>query len=245
MRDQYAGDVSDVVKFGLLRALAGDDRKLGIAWYYVPGHDGRRDGRHREWRGDPSWKQLDAELYKGLDNLPEPPSIAALERADIWPKGTLFHGLGQGEEMPPWRQRTQWADAMRAKLESTNLVFLDPDNGVGKRSKKHATMAEIQSLLQPRRAVVFISFPGFSVCHQVLARRRRDEIFAGTKARHVVTLRTNVSVPRAPGLRQVVQRPRWFTVIDPDALLVSRIEAFAEALRRGPRVRAWIDEQTR
>jgi hypothetical protein len=32
MRDQYAGDVSDVIKFAFLRALTGVDRTLGIAW---------------------------------------------------------------------------------------------------------------------------------------------------------------------------------------------------------------------
>ncbi len=42
MRDQYAGDISDVLKFAFLRALSGVDRALGIAWYYVPGHDGGR-----------------------------------------------------------------------------------------------------------------------------------------------------------------------------------------------------------
>jgi hypothetical protein len=41
MRDQYVGDISDMLKFGLLRALAANDRKLDIAWYYAPGHDGR------------------------------------------------------------------------------------------------------------------------------------------------------------------------------------------------------------
>jgi hypothetical protein len=39
MRDQYAGDVSDVLKFAFLRALAGADRALGIARYYAPGDD--------------------------------------------------------------------------------------------------------------------------------------------------------------------------------------------------------------
>jgi hypothetical protein len=42
MRDQYAGDISDVLKFAFLRALAGKDRTLGIAWYYAPGDDGRK-----------------------------------------------------------------------------------------------------------------------------------------------------------------------------------------------------------
>ena len=33
MRDQYAGDISDVLKFAFLRTLAGQDKTLGVAWY--------------------------------------------------------------------------------------------------------------------------------------------------------------------------------------------------------------------
>jgi hypothetical protein len=61
MKDQYAGDISDVLKFAFLRALAGSDRMLGVAWYYVPGDDGRTDGRHLEWRNEPAWQRIDPE----------------------------------------------------------------------------------------------------------------------------------------------------------------------------------------
>jgi hypothetical protein len=57
MRDQYVGDISDFLKFAFLRVLADTDRKLGIAWYYTPGNDGRADGRHLEWRDEPHWQQ--------------------------------------------------------------------------------------------------------------------------------------------------------------------------------------------
>src|SRR5258708_37056176 len=103
MRDQYAGDVSDVLKFAFLRALARADRTLGIAWYYAPGDDGRADGRHLEWRNEPAWQRLDAQLHAGLSMLPER-SIAALERTAIWPKGVLFHR----EPLPSRPQRNAW-----------------------------------------------------------------------------------------------------------------------------------------
>jgi hypothetical protein len=38
-----------------------------------------------------------------------------------------------------------------------------------------------------------------------------------------------------------VQRPRWFTVVDPDAELTARAHAFAAALASVPRVRARVD----
>jgi hypothetical protein len=59
-------------------------------------------------------------------------------------------------------------------------------------------------------------------------------------AKAVITLRTNVSVPRAPASRYVVQRQRWFTVVDPDAELIRRAEAFAMVLASIPRVSAQL-----
>jgi hypothetical protein len=63
MRDQYVGDVSDVLKIAFLRALAGADRTLGIAWYYAPGDDGRADGRHLEWRDEAAWQRRNRAVF--------------------------------------------------------------------------------------------------------------------------------------------------------------------------------------
>ena len=97
MRDQYAGDVSDVLKIALPRALAGTDRAADIAWCYAPSDDERADGRHLENWDKPAWQQLDAQLHGGLSRLPER-SIAALESTPIWPKGSPLW---------VWRRRCQ------------------------------------------------------------------------------------------------------------------------------------------
>ncbi len=166
MRDQYAGDVSDVLKFAFLRALAGADRALGVAWYYAPGDDGRADGRHLEWHDEPAWRLLDAQLHAGLSTLPER-SIAALERAMIWPSGAPFHR----DPMPPRVERGAWGARKRTALDGADIVFLDPDNGVGAESEKHATFSEIRLLRKPARAIVFITFPGRNMPHDALLRR--------------------------------------------------------------------------
>ena len=59
MRDQYSGDISDLLKFAFLYRLAEQDRRLGVGWYYNTSDDGRRDGRHVEYRGEPKWACLD------------------------------------------------------------------------------------------------------------------------------------------------------------------------------------------
>jgi hypothetical protein len=236
MRDQYAGDVSDVLKFAFLRALAGADRTLGIAWYYGPGDDGRPDGRHLEWRDEAAWRLLDEELHAGLARLPER-SIAALEQAVIWPKGALFHH----EPMPPRAERSAWGARKRSALDGADIVFLDPDNGVGRETEKHATFSEIRLLRRPERAIVFITFPGRSMTHDALLRQLHERLMVEADAGNLITLRTNVSVPRTAGSRSYVQRQRWFTVVDPDAELTARAQTFATALASVPRVRARLD----
>lgn len=239
MRDQYAGDVSDVLKFAFLRALAGTDRTLGIAWYYAPGDDGRPDGRHLEWRDETAWRLLDEALHSGLATLPER-SIAALERASIWPNGAVFHR----EPMPSRAGRSAWGTRKRSALDGADIVFLDPDNGIGGETEKHATFSEIRLLRKPGRAIVFITFPGRSMKHDALLQQLHERLAVETDAENIVTLRTNVSVPRAIGSSSYVQRQRWFTVVDPDAELTARAQAFAAALASVPRVRARLDSPT-
>lgn len=239
MRDQYAGDVSDVLKFAFLRALAGADRTLGIAWYYAPGDDGRADGRHLEWHDEPAWRKLDAELHAGLVALPER-SIAALERASIWPRGALFHR----EPVPPRVERGACGARKRAALDGADIVFLDPDNGLGGDTEKHATFSEIRLLRKPGRAIVFITFPGRNMPHDTLLRQLHERLTVETDTESVVALRTNVSVARAQGERSYVQRQRWFTVVDLDADLTARARAFTTALADVPRAAARLDDAT-
>jgi hypothetical protein len=236
VRDQYAGDVSDILKFAFLRALAGADRTLGVAWYYAPEVDGLVDGRHLEWRDEPAWRQLDAQLHAGLSTLSER-SIAALERATIWPNATVFHR----EPVPSRLLRSAWRMQMCAALDSANLVFLDPDNGLGSESEKHATYSEVNFLRRPGRTIVFITFPGRSMRHDALTQRLHERLSVETGAKGVLTLRTNVSVPYARRPRSYVQRQRWFTVVDPDAKLIVRARAFASTIASIPRVRALLD----
>ena len=212
------------------------DRTLGVAWYYAPGDDGRADGRHLEWRDEPAWRLLDAQLHAGLSALPER-SIAALERAMIWPTGALFHR----DPMSPRVERGAWGARKRTALDRADIVFLDPDNGIGAESEKHATFSEIRLLRKPGRAIVFITFPGRTMPHDALLRRLHDRLAVEADAENVITLRTNVSVPRAVGASPYVQRQRWFTVVDPNSELIARSQCFAKAIASIPRVQGRLD----
>lgn len=240
MKDQYAGDISDLLKFAFLRALSGADRTLGIAWYYTSGDDGRPDGHHIEWREDEVWRTLDPEVYDGLSRLTDR-TVIALERLTMWPTRCHFHS----EPVPPRPLRQAWATRMREALDSADLVFLDPDNGLGSATPKHATFEEVNSLRRPGRALVFITFPGRSQPHDVLVNSLHLRLHQETNTKSVVTVRTNISVPSARRSGSYVQRQRWFTIIDPDASLAARADTFARSLRCLPRTRAKVDRWAR
>lgn len=235
MRDQYAGDISDFVKFAFLRALIADDMNLGVAWYYVPNHDGGPDGLHLEWREDLAYKELDPVLHEGLSRLPER-SVVALERAPIWPNGTVFHR----HPVPTKDGRAAWSETKRKALDGADVVFLDPDNGLGDSSVKHATYSDVRRLRKPGRSIVFITFPGRSSHHE-LVQQLHQRLVSEADADRLLTLRTNVSVPRAPDSPYVVQRQRWFTIVDPSDTVVARSRVFAERLAALPRARAVLD----
>jgi hypothetical protein len=153
MRDQYVGDISDLLKFSLLRALVGRDRRLGIGWYYAVGDDNALDGRHLEWRDQSHWEALDPTLYKCLRTVAR--NVAALEKAEFWPTGVSFHR----KPMPTAEHRAKWAFEKRLQLSNAEVVFLDPDNGLGAASEKHATISELVALRSSGRSIGFITFP--------------------------------------------------------------------------------------
>jgi hypothetical protein len=226
MRDQYAGDVSDLLKFALLRALAADDKSIGVGWYYNPTHDGLQDGRHREFCDEPQWASLDLAVWKALRELPER-TVAALEELPIWPAKTRFHRT----PVAPTADRLAWANDMKEALLQADVIFLDPDNGVGGASERHTTVAEVASMRRPGRTVVLIKFPGRENHGQQL-----DEYHSllrrGTGSSSVITVRTCVSVGvlSKNGKRQGVPRIRWFTLLDADDALIERARRFADKL---------------
>ena len=56
--------------------------------------------------------------------------------------------------------RSAWGARKRSALDGADIVFLDPDNGIGGETQKHATFSEIRLLRKPGRAIVFITFLG-------------------------------------------------------------------------------------
>ena len=154
MKGQYVGDINDYRKYGLLRALLGSgDLSLLVAWLLTP-NDGRTDGARRAYLRQPaSWQHFDPPLFDLLSSAlanDTTPSVAMIERSSMLPRTRFF-----SEIVPDHREaRALWADRLLGAARSSDLVFLDPDNGfeiaskpVGRKdSSKYATWSEVQRL---------------------------------------------------------------------------------------------------
>jgi len=225
MRDQYVGDISDYLKFAFLRAVTPYYTQLGMAWYYLPEHDGRPDGNHTEYLAEPAWLQLDPPLYHSLKTLPER-SVASLESADFWPTRPHFH---RTPVATPTRHK--WVETMAADLDTADFIFLDPDNGVGRHHQKHARITDLVALQRSQRAMAIIKFPGRNATHaEQIASLHQNLIAEGL--RRPITVSTCVCVAGRSG--HLVPRQRFFTLVDGNDHARQQVRAFADRLNSLP-----------
>ena len=138
MQDRYAGDIGDFAKYGLLRALCGDDLRLGVLWYLVPDEPGDGNGGVTGYLDSPTapLRACDPDLFDELrDLVATKRSVAEVQRRRILPEGTAFFDevLGfEPRESPIDRslKRDRWLQRGLDTVREADVVFVDPDNGL-------------------------------------------------------------------------------------------------------------------
>ena len=159
MQDRYAGDVGDFLKLSLLKTLAGDDLRLGINWYLNNGGP-EGDGRHTTYlkpgnRIGQSLRLVDEELYLSLQSFAEKDadrSVRLLEQQSTLRSSSIFFADSIDD-------RKKWHQTALTRLEATELVFLDPDNGLTMSDavpnpRKHVLPSELRDYVTCGKTVV-------------------------------------------------------------------------------------------
>ena len=173
MQDRYAGDIGDYGKFGMLRALAAEGLSIGVNWYLVktpPQEQAVNDGGKlipsTLAKCDPAL----ADTLRAISLSPER-SVAALEAADLVPGARYY------DAVVPVADRATWHARALSTLEGTDLVFLDPDNGllvksVGRgsaKAPKYALYEEVAGYVTRGQCVVVYNHRS----------RKRPEVYFG------------------------------------------------------------------
>lgn len=164
MQDRYSGDVGDFMKFGLLRHLTGDDLRLGINWYQVPDESHNADGKHISYLSPNNaigrkLKSCDPPLHAALAEMvaADDRSIAQLEALGVLPTASLTYSRPLSQTMTTG-ERQQWHDDALVALQGSDVVFLDPDNGLrlerGSKLEKFALASEVSDFFRRDHSVI-------------------------------------------------------------------------------------------
>lgn len=137
MKNQYFGDINDYRKYGLLRAILDSTQlQILVAWMLTP-DDGSSDGKHTTYLEVPEqWRHYDVELFDGLKALVNdeyPRDVDLIEKTDLLPNATYHSYIVQDLD----HDREEWFRSLQRSVANSEIVFLDPDNGLEVKSKPY------------------------------------------------------------------------------------------------------------
>ena len=160
MQDNYVGDIGDYGKYGLLRNVTATGLRLAVNWYRViPTRPGKQeDGKYTSYLDKPEiYRHYDPELFDCLANIVhrQKRSIEEIEAS-----GVLTAAFFSDALVPA--NRSHWHQAALASTIGTDIVFLDPDNGLEtakmheRRSakEKHTTWQEVKDYYDRGQSVI-------------------------------------------------------------------------------------------
>lgn len=172
MKNQYFGDVGDFGKYGLLSAICESKLRLGINWY-LTNNDEKTDGKHIDYLRKKEFQKCDYELHSFLES-----SIQENRRnvSEIYQfekfKSCLFYdeilelehinALSEKGRIERRQTRTKWFLKGLEKLDGSEIIFCDPDNGIetksqskyGKGSVKYTLIEEIQIMISLGKSLI-------------------------------------------------------------------------------------------
>jgi len=134
VKDQYVGDVNDYRKYGLLRILTGEGELSGVVCWALTEPDERSDGSRTTYLSCPDdWMSYDPELFVFLrDTVVQRGArcVKTVERGGVLPNFSFF-----GEPVPRREEdRDVYFDRCLEVAKGADIIFLDPDNGLGVKS---------------------------------------------------------------------------------------------------------------
>jgi hypothetical protein len=167
MKDQYAGDVNDYIKYSLIRQLVAGTRAhaVMVCWMLTQ-DDERSDGNLRAYLTAPErFRRFDPHVFDALKRLAAgAPSVAAVESHRLVAGAEYFSRVLLDER----ESRRAYFDDLWLAVPPGALLFFDPDNGLevksvpkGRRhSAKYLYWDELgEALGRGHSTVVYQHFP--------------------------------------------------------------------------------------
>lgn len=133
MKNQYVADIDDYGKYSLLRAFAEAGIKVGINWYLTE-KDASNDGKFTDYLQKEDLRWHATEVFDELKKIAgiQGKSVKNIEDSGIVPGAVFYSDLLNPSGTPSDREqkRNEWFRKSVSELESAELIYMDPDNGL-------------------------------------------------------------------------------------------------------------------
>ena len=179
MQERYLGDAHDFLKYALIRFFSDyTGLAFGLNWYLTrPGNvdaNFNNDGEKRHHMNDQTWQRIDADLIEMLQPFQESQNrtLARFMDAGILPDNVRYHC----DELTAGN-RTAWIINSADALRGSQILFLDPDNGLEVQSMtrrtapKYARYEDVAWYFDQGHSVICIQF-----ARQVSPAKRAAEV---------------------------------------------------------------------
>lgn len=227
MQDRYSGDVGDFGKFGLLRHLLnGTKYHLGINWYLYPNEKHNEDGKFIRYLTNPQYRQCDVELHQKLKSVvSNTRCINALENAQLFNCETSYfsNAVDFYPDFPDQTKankekrlllRTEWQSKAISALSDSNVLFLDPDNGLEIDSCKSLNQKKSGKFAYFNEINKFHKGKAFTVIYHHLNRHKNHGTHTEQIKNRAHELKRNIeSVHTVHCLRYTPYSPRVFFIL--------------------------------
>ena len=170
MKNQYVADIGDYGKYSMLKHFEDAGIRIGINWYQTKDDDSN-DGSFVRYLADEKNRMYDPEIFDALKKLFEKDrrSVFEVEKSKLFQNVRYYNEIMEfcGSSSERVFLREKWHKKAVQKLEDTDLVFLDPDNGLlvngntsKKGSEKYVLPQEVLEYYKTGHNVVFYCHKG-------------------------------------------------------------------------------------
>ena len=202
MRNEFFGDINDYRKYGLLRILSGGKKdSVAVCWMLRPNED--RPTRVDYLRRDKTWRHrtcwhFDERLFDALHQavcVEGERNVARAAHADILSPEVF--GFYEGELEDDMKNRDAYFEGFLARFKGSDLLFLDPDNGLevksvragNKGSSKYLYLDELSRGFYELHSILVFQFFR-QMAPQVVINRRSEEIFSRLQVDEIASFQT-------------------------------------------------------
>lgn len=179
MKDQYVGDIGDFGKYSLLRTFTDAGVKVGVNWYLTE-NDGSTDGKFTEYlKKNDRISEYDSVVFKTLKNIAfnKTKSVMDIQKSGILTGAAYYSALLSPKGTPSERreERQRWFEKSETVFKDSELIFMDPDNGLLEKNDPSVLSAEKYVLPDEVREYFMKGHNVVYYCHK--GRRTLDQWF--------------------------------------------------------------------